>query len=163
EITAVAVGAEGYMVRTLDGGKTWTPQPSGTSSHLLGLSFGGPKVGAAVGRTGVILTTSDGGEHWAQQNSGTTADLQAVSFADPTRATAVGLRGTILRTEDGGTTWKEQYSILPNASLTGVSQVDAQRAYAVGWSNFGALVLRTTDGGANWARLAIPCDCDLLG
>src|SRR5262249_55601844 len=105
----------------------------------------------------------DGGEHWAQQNSGTTADLQAVSFADPTRATAVGLRGTILRTEDGGTTWKEQYSILPNPSLTGVSQKDAQRAYAVGGSKFGAPGTRRTDGGAKWARLAIPCDCDLLG
>jgi len=44
-----------------DGGRTWTPQYSGTSLHLNGVSFVAANTGIVVGEYGEVLRTSDGG------------------------------------------------------------------------------------------------------
>ena len=51
----------GAILRTTDGGTTWTPQTSGTASLLLGVSFTDSDNGTAVGVTGIILRTTNGG------------------------------------------------------------------------------------------------------
>src|SRR5260370_26256260 len=59
--TAVAVGAMGTIIRTTDGGATWTVQSSGTTQHLFGVSFTDANTGTVVGDNGTILRTTDGG------------------------------------------------------------------------------------------------------
>jgi photosystem II stability/assembly factor-like uncharacterized protein len=56
-----AVGKDGTIVRTTDGGATWVTQTSGTTSFLLGVSFTDANTGTAVGQNGTILRTTDGG------------------------------------------------------------------------------------------------------
>src|ERR1041384_784712 len=53
-----AVGDYGTIVRTTDGGRTWTKQSSGTSSGLYGVSFVNANNGTAVGNNGIILKTT---------------------------------------------------------------------------------------------------------
>src|SRR5229473_1345081 len=100
--TIVAVGERGIIVRSTDGGETWTRQDSGTSNHLNGVSFVNASIGTATGGLGTILRTVDGGETWTTQPSGTSLNLGGVSFVDERTGTVVGARGTILRTIDGG-------------------------------------------------------------
>src|SRR6266851_4011468 len=100
--TVVAVGDVGTILRTEDGGATWTLQSSGTSNPLLGVSFVDPNTGTAVGNNGTILRTIDGGATWMPQSGGTSNTLWGVSFVDANTGTAVGDSGTILRTTDGG-------------------------------------------------------------
>jgi len=50
------------ILRTTDGGATWTPQSSGTRSPLFGVSFVDANTGIAVGEAGIILRTNTGGE-----------------------------------------------------------------------------------------------------
>src|SRR5229473_5785813 len=50
--TIVAVGERGIIVRSTDGGETWTRQDSGTSNHLNGVSFVDADTGIAVGTQG---------------------------------------------------------------------------------------------------------------
>jgi photosystem II stability/assembly factor-like uncharacterized protein len=57
-----AVGDSGTILRTSDGGDSWTLQSSGTHAALLGVSFVDANTGTAVGSGGTILRTVTGGE-----------------------------------------------------------------------------------------------------
>src|SRR6516165_12643946 len=67
-----AVGDEGVIWHTIDGGKHWERQPSGVRASLRGLHFLNPFTGWVVGReelpqggsVGVVLATRDGGLKW---------------------------------------------------------------------------------------------------
>lgn len=62
---------------------------------------------------------------------------------------AVGERGHILLSDDGGKSWKQ--SPVPTRSLlTAVYFFDDDNGWAVGHD---AVILRTTDGGATWAKV----------
>jgi photosystem II stability/assembly factor-like uncharacterized protein len=100
--TGTVVGTDGTILRTIDGGNTWTPQASGTTNDLRAVSFADANHGTAVGDLGTILRTTDGGDTWTLQTSGTRGFLFGVSSVDANTATAVGLFGTILRTNTGG-------------------------------------------------------------
>src|SRR5215467_15861881 len=52
--TVVAVGELGTILRTDDGGATWTLQSSGTTQTLRGVSFVDANTGTAVGFGGTI-------------------------------------------------------------------------------------------------------------
>src|SRR5438477_4747444 len=108
--TGTVVGEYGTIVRTTDGGNSWTVQVSGTTQALWAVSFTDANNGTAVGEGGTIVRTTDGGDHWASQPSGTTLQFRGVSFADSNNGTAVGLGGTIVRTTDGGNSWAPQSS-----------------------------------------------------
>src|SRR5437016_3205604 len=114
------VGEYGMIVRTTNGGNSWTIQTSGTTQTLWAVSFTDENHGTAVGEGGVIVRTTDGGAHWVPQPSGTTLQFRAVSFTDSNNGTAVGEGGTIVRTTDGGNTWGPQSSGTSN-NLFGVS------------------------------------------
>ena len=60
--TVVAVGAYGTILRTDDGGATWTTQSSGTTNDLYAVSFVDANTGTAVGARGTILRTNTGGQ-----------------------------------------------------------------------------------------------------
>lgn len=64
----LAVGDNGTILATTDGGISWTATPSGTNALLLRVAFPGVDNGWAVGQadngTGVILVTTDGGDTW---------------------------------------------------------------------------------------------------
>jgi photosystem II stability/assembly factor-like uncharacterized protein len=104
---AWAVGADGLIVATTDGGVTWARQEAGTSKDLLSVCFLDAEHGWAAG-TGVILRTSDGGRHWAVRQSETVVDLHHITFVDTHQGWASGDGGTIVATSDGGRTWSVQ-------------------------------------------------------
>ena len=76
-----AVGTHGTIMKTTDGGLTWSSQFAPTEAHLFGLAAVDRTTAWAVGEGGVILHTVDGGATWRQQVSGTTEGLFAVSGA----------------------------------------------------------------------------------
>src|SRR4030095_11637776 len=150
--TGTVVGDYGTIVRTTDGGNSWTIQVSGTTQNLWAVSFIDANRGTAVGEGGTILRTTDGGNSWLPQSSGTANFLFGVSFIDANTGTAVGGacgiggESTILRTTDGGGTWIKR----PNPGtvcLFKVSLTDANTGTAVGE---GGVVLRTINGGNTW-------------
>jgi photosystem II stability/assembly factor-like uncharacterized protein len=131
--TGTVVGEYGTIVRTTDGGNSWTIQGSGTTQTLWAVSFTDANNGTAVGEGGTIVRTTDGGTHWTSQASGTAFQFRGVSFSDTNNGAAVGESGTILRTTDGGNSWVPQSSGTANM-LFGVSFIDANTGTAVGGS-----------------------------
>ncbi len=137
-----AVGENGTILRTTDGGTNWTQQISGTTDWLGSVSFIDSDNGTAVGGElllpsyGIILRTTNGGTNWTQQIS--EEPLYSVSFTDSDNGIAVGGNelftngSTILRTSNGGSTWNSQISpsFLP---LIGVSFTGKEKVTAVGF------------------------------
>jgi len=91
-----ACGTGGTVVKTIDGGLTWSNSNSGISSvQLNSISFNGSNDGIVVGNAGTIYTTADGGSTWSSVSSGTTRNLlKAKYFSDG--ITVVGEYGTLL-------------------------------------------------------------------
>jgi photosystem II stability/assembly factor-like uncharacterized protein len=84
-----AVGDEGVIWHTIDGGKHWERQPSGVRASLRSLHFLDPYTGWVVGReelpngagsTGVVLYTKDGGLTWQRVMLNMLPGLNRVRF-----------------------------------------------------------------------------------
>lgn len=90
-----AVGGEGVIVATTDGGLTWQPQRSGVGDDLYDVKFFDEVEGWAVGRGGALLHTTDGGRIWADAKRVNTHALERL-FTVGRRAWAVGFGGTIV-------------------------------------------------------------------
>ncbi len=141
--TGYATSYNGTILKTTDGGITWTAQSSGTYDYLISVFFTDTNTGYAVGDGGTILKTTNGGTDWIVQTSGTTNGLMSVYFTDANTGYAVGYNGIILKTTNGGTDWIVQasgtYSWLYSVYFT-----DANTGYAVGEHG---TILKTENGG----------------
>ena len=71
QITVRVVGDNGTILRTTNGGTTWTSQTSGTTNCLNGVSFTDANTGTAVGMMAQSYRTTNGGTTWTIQTSGT--------------------------------------------------------------------------------------------
>jgi photosystem II stability/assembly factor-like uncharacterized protein len=147
-----AVGSNGTVVGTSDGGVHWFTEASAVTYDLYGVSFthdssSSTYDGWAVGWAGTIVHTTDGGSSWTKQDSGTDADLYSISCADASDCTAVGWDGTVVHSSNGGTHWSLQDSGT-DEDLLGVTFIDSAHGWAVGTN--GAIVT-TSNGGTTWS------------
>ncbi|MGF6415045.1 WD40/YVTN/BNR-like repeat-containing protein [Paraburkholderia sp. MM5482-R1] len=156
----VAVGEHGVIVISDDEGTTWR-QAKGVavSATLSAVTFTDAQHGWAVGQWGVILATGDGGETWQKQRMDLSVDqpLFSVLFTSERDGVAVGLWSLMLATHDGGKTWTKVTVPKP----PGGTRAD-RNLYHIFADSKGALyidseqgmVLKSTDGGANWSYQA---------
>ncbi len=143
------MGSGGMILKTTNGGTTWTPQVSNTYSSLNSVHFTDANTGYITGGSGLILKTTNGGTLWSALTTNATGNLKAICFPSATTAYVVGSGGTILKTTNSGTTWTAQTSGRTNL-LKSVYFVNATTGYAVGDS---ATLLKTVNGGTTWTIL----------
>jgi photosystem II stability/assembly factor-like uncharacterized protein len=143
-----AVGTHGTVMRTSDGGVSWSPQAAPTVADLFAVATAGAGRAWAVGAGGTVLRTTDGGATWTAWPSGTTRDLFAVCAVSRRSVWAVGDRGTILHSQDGGRTWAPS-STSSNEPLYGVAFSGLRRGLVCGGRG---TLLYTRDGGERWKR-----------
>jgi photosystem II stability/assembly factor-like uncharacterized protein len=155
-----AVGKFGIILHTLDGGKRWVQQNSGTTKPLTSVSFADERHGFAVGGGGTILTTQDAGLSWQRSDSKTKDHLLEVHAPSARSAFAVGGFATVLSTKDSGRTWTEHKLSWQNLIPSVIRQVGGVEPHVntvyfananEGWlgGEFG-LILYTRDGGQTW-------------
>ena len=115
-----AVGDDGIIQHTIDGGATWERQASGTRASLRGVYFFDESVGWAVGReelpfaagsVGVVLYTKDGGIRWQRLLDKSLPGLNAIRFTDRQTGLMMGdgvepFTSGLFRTTDGGKSWE---------------------------------------------------------
>jgi len=85
-----AVGWEGTIIKTTNGGNNWMIQKIGTSDLFFSVCFTDINTGYVVGYNGTISKTTDGGNIWIKQTSGTYRCLYSVHFVDKNTGYAVG-------------------------------------------------------------------------
>ena len=129
-----AVGGMGLVLRTGDGGITWTRQTlSDDQIRCMAVSVSdGTDKGFIAGEG--LYGTSDGGATWDQILEGDIyglTDSHAIAFLDAETGVMAGANGRLQVTNDGGGHWcllaTDTYS-----DLLGISLVDRNHAWAAG-------------------------------
>ncbi|MEW6553995.1 MAG: YCF48-related protein [Actinomycetota bacterium] len=157
--TCWAVGADGSVLRTTDGGSSWTSRSSGASTLMACISAVNQNT-AWIGGNGVLMKTSDGGQSWVTQAADSNYVVTAISAVDANICWAAGGSvnssggGFIIRTVDGGVNWSVVY-FDPANKLLSICAIGVNTAWAAGGNMpvtpTGGIILRTSDGGANWS------------
>ncbi|GAO41397.1 WD40/YVTN/BNR-like repeat-containing protein [Flavihumibacter petaseus] len=103
--TCYAGGESGKLIKTGNGGITWSELPSNTNSRLFKITFHDNQLGYAGGESGCLIKTSNGGQTWSQLKPGIHGDIIDIRFFDNNNGIVVGRNGEIARTTDGGDHW----------------------------------------------------------
>ncbi len=115
-----AVGDDGAVWHSIDGGKNWEHQPTGTRASLRSLHFLTPWSGWVAGReelpngagsVGVLLVTDDGGNKWRRVLLNAMPGLNAVHFVDANTGFVAGdgsdqYPSGVFVTQNGGQRWQ---------------------------------------------------------
>lgn len=91
----LTVGNLGKILKTADGGTTWTEVSSGVTSNLRRIAYENALNVYVVGQQGTILESLDGGTTWAKATSNTTREIKGVDSKNG-QILAVCFHGTIL-------------------------------------------------------------------
>lgn len=150
--TGYAVGTNGRISKTTDGGTSWTAQTSTVTKYLVSAEFISQDVGYVGGESGTLLKTINGGSTWSKQTTGTLQDIIAIRFANATTGYALSkspgsYNGSVLKTTDGGANWKQ----VRNTGGLGMQVYNADTIYLAGTSGG---IIYSYDGGVNWASKA---------
>jgi photosystem II stability/assembly factor-like uncharacterized protein/TolA-binding protein len=148
-----AVGDEGVILHTIDGGQTWERQATGLRASLRSLVFLNPYVGWAAGReelprargsAGVLLFTRDGGLTWQRLLTNALPGLNQVKFTDPKNGFVFGdgieqFATGVFKTSDGGRTWEPVPGPRSASWLAGDFQDGKTGILAGAWSRLATL------------------------
>ena len=162
------------IVRTVDGGATWSPQViPPITGYLSAISCSDQRQCVAVGQAAstsngeaVILATTDGGRSWQSRPIPPGfLDVTAVSCRADRRCIAVGdVAGgaAALTAASAGATWVERGALPAGVSgATGVSCPDDTHCWVTARripdpDHVAGVVVLTTDGGSVWEALTTP-------
>ncbi|MBF6559076.1 MAG: hypothetical protein IVW56_02210 [Candidatus Binataceae bacterium] len=155
------VGEDGLVLRTDDGGDTWTVQESGTVKNLFKVAVLDDQNALVVGADGIILRTDDGGKSWKTITSPKNVTIFDVTFVDKNVGWAVGEFSTILTTADGGQTWTLNYGGNTTDFTIGpffsVNFSDPTHGIVAGLAGD---IMVTADAGKSWQAKKLP---DVVG
>jgi photosystem II stability/assembly factor-like uncharacterized protein len=104
-LVGFAVGNEGILIKTVNGGDSWTVINTGTTYDLYSIALYASDVAYLVGQYGTALKTVNGGTNWTVLNTGTDYNLYDVSIVADDAVFTVGDVALLLNTANGGTTW----------------------------------------------------------
>ena len=90
-----AVGNDGKIIHTNNGGATWTAQTSNNINHLLGVFFLDAQRGWLAGGTGTIMKTTNGGQTWSVSPINSTLHFSDIAFVNEDEGVVIAQNGTI--------------------------------------------------------------------
>jgi photosystem II stability/assembly factor-like uncharacterized protein len=158
----VAVGELGTILRTEDGGVTWTAVDSDTRQLLTDVVM--PDASTVIAGGGCVLRRSDDGGRTFTRVAFSPREKQcspdtiaALAFPTPQSGYVFLGSGRVLRTDNGGRTFSRRASVPltvtgNSAAITEVSFADLNTGIA-GLNGFDPNFFRTTDAAATWTRV----------
>lgn len=202
-------GSNGAVLKSIDGGATFTALPSLGAYFFRDVDFINENVGIVAGSVNALFYTNDGGANWSYINTpDSIQNVERAIMISSTEFYLVGGKyselGAIYYTQNKGVTWKRKFScsggiaydlemlssgrwIVPtgaqkifysvnqgvswaestvawngsdttNIVLADIKMVNNNLGYCSGVnrSTSESFLLKTTDGGLNWDKLAIP-------
>lgn len=160
-LNGTAVGLDGAIWRTVNGGLSWQKKNSGSNNWLLSVSMPNDSVGYVVGGFGTILRTDNSGDTWTPQGSNTQEWLTSVSFLDDSTGMTAGNHGVVLRTFDAGNTWEDVSPPAFGLDLTSLSlfrdgraanKTTVGKSFSVTAVGFNGNILYSADAGETWVE-----------
>jgi len=138
------MSTNGLIVKTTDGGVSWTEQNPNTPDQVYKIQFFDEQNGIAItGQEKRVLTTTNGGNDWVVKSVSSTNFLQCGYFVDSQTGWVAG-QNEILKTIDAGTTWS-------NYPITSWFFECYFVNDSIGWfTGSGGQISKTTDAGLTW-------------
>lgn len=162
--TGFAVGVDGTVIRSDDGGVTWRGLAPGTVGELTSVALAGPAGFVAASACGAFAS-ADGsrvtGRVVFPGASGCGTPVRAAAFTDAGHGELLGGNGAIVHTADGGATFARRAS-LPGSPAARGTAAPAALVRAPDGALLGLVggdVVRSTDHAATWTlvgRAAAP-------
>ena len=161
-----AVGNGGTVIKSADGGNTWTILNTGTTKNLRQADFlqnglTAYAVGYAQGAGSSIIKTTDGGINWQKLTINQNYYLPSIDFVDEQIGFVGGSIGSesnfIFKTIDGGFSWIQSDSL--DEGIIAIKFLsDNLTGFASGHNNNTGnnSIYKTTDGGTSWVRKSMP-------
>ncbi|HLG31794.1 MAG TPA: YCF48-related protein [Ignavibacteriaceae bacterium] len=147
--TGWAVGDLGALIKTTDGGNSWTVSETNTTTPILKVRSYNGQIVIASGFNGLILRSTDGGESYSQVTSNVPGDLWGLQMINDTLGWACGNANSLTKTTDGGLTWQRIFTPGYTTNYWWIDFLSERYGFIAGDGK----VLRTTDGGGNWEIL----------
>ena len=133
------------VLRTTDGGQTWTEQILGSDGFPCMVYFLNAEEGW-ISDSPDLLHTTDGGDTWI--HIPTTRLFKKIQFVDSLHGWAATDLAYLCHTTDGGRTWTPQApNPVINRVILSLYCLDDNTVWAVGE---GGLIYRTEDSGSHW-------------
>ncbi|HEX8067587.1 MAG TPA: YCF48-related protein [Thermoleophilaceae bacterium] len=155
-----AVG-QSEVLKTTDGGATWTPRPVAPPS-LRQVRCADEMHCVVVSSANVVMFTDDGFdtlENATSPSPGASAVTALwASYASATRSVAIGGTGITWVSDDAAATFARTSAVLPQIYHR-LRLTSPSTAFAPGTSGS---VARTTDSGATWAAVGVPTTNDIV-
>ncbi|HMQ81240.1 MAG TPA: YCF48-related protein, partial [Ignavibacteria bacterium] len=129
--TGMACGEAGRILKTVNGGMTWSQVNQNNTYWLGGIHMINNTTASAVGYPQKILRTTNTGGTWQQQGGTNFIPYYSVSFKDANTGLISGYVGTLLRTTNGGQTWG-QVAGAPQVRLNTVKIIGVDKAILMG-------------------------------
>lgn len=158
---SVGSTASGEVLRTADGGRSWTVVSSDqqTAAWQRGLDVSVISRDVVVASDKDAVTVSrDGGKTWRQ-----TASLPGYSATTHFSSTNDGWAaagGDLYRTQDGGRHWRRMGSLNPDNQQPPPEVISfafpGSQSALIGVASGGLTLLRSLDGGIHWTERAFP-------
>ena len=157
ERTGWAVGHDATILRTRDGGETWTLVHRAPEEELplLDVWFRDESAGFAVGAYGYFLATADGGETWTRRTVGEddfhlNALIPVVTGRSGSRRLYIAAEaGAVYRSDDGGGSWRRMPSPYAGSWFGGMALSENEVLLA----GLRGHLFRSDDGGESWTRV----------
>jgi photosystem II stability/assembly factor-like uncharacterized protein len=157
-----AVGHDGVILATTDGGSTWARQDDGKDLETVYLDvlFLDVTHGFAVGAYGKFLLTSNGGQTWsAAKPSPDEVHYNRITASPDGYLYLAGEAGLLLVSRDSGATWRKA-NVPYDGSLFGALPLAAGRVVLHGLRGH---ILRSDDHGATWVEETNPVEVLIMG
>jgi photosystem II stability/assembly factor-like uncharacterized protein len=157
-----AVGTGGRIIRSGDGGETWTLQSAPTANNLQDIAAWDEHAALVVGDEGTVLVTGDGGQTWTQTDVPLREFgeqlLQAYVEKGTDRAWVAGTFGTLFQSLDRGATWKMVHPEI-DVAWNDVTVAPDGTVWVVG--EFGTM-RRSNDSGETWEDVEVETESSLM-
>lgn len=165
--TGFAAGDFGTLLRSDDGGQTWTALRTGTTEDLTHVAlYGEGDLGPVFAGGGcTLLRSDDGGDtfkrlHWTESDTRCESPIAGLSLfgerGTPTDAFVLTEDGSVYRSDDGGDSWTSGEPV--PASLDPDDQAPATdltfSTADLGYATTRRGIYKTTDHGLSWAPVA---------
>jgi len=135
----------GIVIKTTDGGSSWTQLTPEGIPGLEAMSFVDMQTGFAAGWDGYVIKTTDGGLNWDTLSVAAGMwEINDIEFYDASHGIIVE-GPNIYLTEDGGLTWSAVAQIPEGGFKT--EYVDANTLFIAANENY---IYKSTDGGYTW-------------
>lgn len=147
-----AADSLGYILKTTDGGETWSQLPYNFKTQLYSVTSPSENVIYASAASSLVFKSTDGGVTWNKMTLPVAATtFWDIQFYNNDYGFVVGSSGRILSTTDGGANWTSMTSPFGTSTIYSFAFLDSATIVAVG---VGAKAYKSTNAGVSWNAIS---------